>query len=121
MVWDEDFRRESLGSGDALLRGHCIRLIDREEGEVDVSEIGHLGDVFGVAGDVNPKPVEGEDIAVAIAFRVERLTAGGCVVSGNGVEGDTVKGNGFAVGDNLATAYALAGSSIEDEPGRFFC
>lgn len=119
MVWDEDFRGESLSGGDALRGGHCIRLIDREEGEVDVLEVSHLWDVFSVSGDVDTQAVEGEDVAVAIAFRVEFLTAEGSVVSGNGVEGDAVNGKRFAIGDYLAATDALAGSAIEDEPGRF--
>ena len=71
MVGDEDLGAEGEGGGGGLFGRHGVGEVAGEEGEVDIAEGGHLGDVFGVAGDVDAEAAEGEDVAVVAALGVE--------------------------------------------------
>ena len=55
MVGVQDFRREHPCSVGRLGNGHCIGLVDREEGDVYVFEILQLRDVFRVAGYIDTR------------------------------------------------------------------
>ena len=108
MVWEKDLRVYSLRGFGGLLRRHCVGLVAGQEGHVDVLDILHLGDVFGVAGDVDPKTVDGEDVAIVAALGMEFLPALGRVVGGNGLDFDLFANClSFAVGKRRAGAVEL--------------
>ena len=52
VVGDEHLGLEHVGGVNALIRGHCVRLVDREESQVNVFEISHFGDILRVSGGV---------------------------------------------------------------------
>ena len=83
---------------------HGVGEIHADEGDVDVLEGAHFGNVFGVAGEIEADAAEGEDVSVAAAFVVEKFAgrrATGEVVGGNGFDGPALPGFGFAIGDGL--------------------
>ena len=86
MVRDEDLGLEDLGGMDALVHGHRVGLVDREESDVNILDIGHLRDVFRVTGDIDAEPVDGKDEAVVTALGMEVRASLGVIVSGNGVK-----------------------------------
>ena len=118
VVRDEDLGGDGLGSGDALVHSHRKGLVHREEGDVNVFQVRHLGDVFGVAGDVDAETVDGEDITVAVALGMEHFATGRGVVGRDRIHDDTTRKFGpLPVRDGLALADLGAAGLIEDQPG----
>ena len=54
MVGEQHLGLDDVGGTNQLLRGHSIGLVARQESDVNVLDFSHLGNVFGVAGNVNP-------------------------------------------------------------------
>ena len=75
---------------DELLDGHRVGLVTGEEGNIDVLDVGHFGDVLGVASDIDFQAIQGEDEAVVPTFGVELLVAFRGVVGGYGLHGEVV-------------------------------
>ena len=71
MVGEQHFRLDHPCGVDELLGSHGVRLIAREEGDVNVFDFSHFRDVLGVGGDVDSQAIEGEDEAVVPSFGVE--------------------------------------------------
>ena len=59
MVREQYFGLDGFCHLDELIDGHGVRLVAGQEGDVDVMDVGHFRDVFGVAGDVDPQSIEG--------------------------------------------------------------
>ena len=116
MIRDQDLGLKDLGGMDALVHGHRVRLVDREEGDVDILDIGHLRDVLRIAGDIDAESVDGEDKAIVTALRVEVRAALGVIVGGDGVQVD-VAGElaAIAVGHHGAPAKHLRDAGVSDE------
>ena len=68
VIWEEHTRLNDFGSTDELLRSHGVGLVARQECDIDVLNVGHLGDVLCVASDIDAQAVEGQDVAVVSAF-----------------------------------------------------
>ena len=114
MVGEKDLRVYSLRGFGGLLRRHGVGLVAGQEGHVDVLDILHLVDVFGIAGDVDPQSVDGEDVAVVAALGVELLPALGRVVGGNGLDFDLFANClSFAVGKRRASAVELLDRGVQ--------
>ena len=88
MVGEENLRLNDPCSVDTLMDSHCVGLVTRQEGNVDILQVGHLGDILRIASDVDAQPVEGEDIAVVASLGVELLMVGCRVVGRHGLDGD---------------------------------
>ena len=76
---------DGFGSLDELLGLHGVGLVAWQEGNVDVFEFCHFGDVLGVAGDVDAQSVDGEQVAVVATFGVELEVAFGGVIGRYGL------------------------------------
>ena len=96
VVGEEDAGTDDLGGVDQLFDGHGVGLVAREEGDVDVFELGHLGDVLSVASNVDAQAVDGEYIAVVTTLGMELLAAWCGVIGGYSLQGD-VAANGDTV------------------------
>ena len=93
-------------------------MVHREEGNVNVFQVSHLGDILGVAGHVDAEAVDGEDIAVAVALGMEHFAAGGGIVGRDRVHDDAARKFGpLPVRNGLALADLGAAGLIEDQPG----
>ena len=90
VIGEEHLGLDDLCGVGSLFDGHRIRLVAGQESDVDVLDIGHLGDVLGVACDVDAHAVEGKDIAVVTTLGVELLASGSGVVGWYGLDGDVV-------------------------------
>ena len=90
VVGEQHLRFDGLRRIDELLHRHRIGLVAGEEGDVDVFDVSHLGDVLGVTSDVDPQPVKGEDEAIVAPFGVELLVVWGGVVGRDSLNGDVV-------------------------------
>ena len=88
MVGEQHFRLDDSRCVDTLIDGHRVGLVARQEGDVDILQVGHLGDVLRIAGDVDAQTVEGEDITVVTPLGVELLMVGCRVVGRHGLDGD---------------------------------
>ena len=71
-----------------LIDSHRVGLVAGQEGDVDVLQIGHLGDILSVTCDIDAQIVEGEDIAVVTPLGVEHLAPLSVVVGRNGLNLD---------------------------------
>lgn len=71
MIWEQNsWIYYSCGVGE-LLWCHGVWEVAGYEGDVDVVDVGHFADVFGVSGDVYSNVVDVEYVAVVSAFRME--------------------------------------------------
>ena len=75
MIGEEHLWADDTCSTDKLVGRHCVGLVAWQEGDVDVVDVGHFGNVFRVAGNVDTQTVEREDVAVVASLRVKLLTA----------------------------------------------
>ena len=83
MIREEHFRTDDFGNFDHLLRRHRVWLIARQESDVDVLDICHLRNIFRVAGNVNPQPIDIQDITIVTSFGMELPMSVGSVVRRN--------------------------------------
>ena len=90
VIGEEHLGFDDLRGVGCLFDGHRIGLVAGQEGDGDVLDIGHLGDVLRVACDVDAHAVEGEDIAVVTTLGVELFASWGGVVGWYGLDGDVV-------------------------------
>ena len=88
MVGEEDLRLNDPCSVDTLIDGHRVGLVTGQEGNVDILQVGHLGDILRIASDVDAQTVEGEDIAVVASLGVELLMVGRGIIGRHGLDGD---------------------------------
>ena len=88
MVGEENLRLNGLCSLYQLIDCHCVRLIAGQEGNVDIPDGFHLGDVLCVAGNVDAQSVEGQDIAVVTTFWMELRATFRVVIGRNGLDLD---------------------------------
>ena len=88
VIGEEHLGLDDLGSIDHLIDRHRVGLVAGQEGNVDVLQVGHLGDVLGITSDVDAQTVEGEHIAVVTTFGVELLMLGGGVIGRHCLDGD---------------------------------
>lgn len=86
VVGEEDFGFECLGGFGELLGCHGEGKVAGKEGYVDGAEGGHLGYGLGVAGYIDHKVVDGDDVSVASAFGMELGFGQRGVVGRNGEE-----------------------------------
>ena len=71
MIGEEHLRLDDACRLDELVGCHRVGLVARQEGDVDVVDVSHLGNVLRVSGYVDAQAVEVEDVAVVTSFRVE--------------------------------------------------
>ena len=76
---------DDLGGTDKLLGCHRVGLVAGQEGNVDVLDLLHLGDLFGITRDIDAQAVERQDVAIVAALGVELQVPLGCVVSRYGL------------------------------------
>ena len=88
MVWDDDLRVEGPDGVGGFLGRHGVGKVHADEGDVDVLEGAHLGDAFGVSGEVEALASIGEYVAVVASLGMIEL-------SGCGTAREVVGGNGF--------------------------
>ena len=101
-----------------LVGGHGVGLVAGQKGNVDVFENGHLGDVLGIAGDVDAETVEGEYVAVVTTLGVELVTACRGVVGRYGLEGEAVaEHDAVAVLHDACRAVHLCHVRIGEDDG----
>lgn len=104
-----------------LLRGHRVGLVAGQEGDVDVLDGLHLGDVLGVAGDVDAQAVEGEDVAVVAPLGMELQMPFGGVVGRDSLHGDVVgQFQTVAVVHRRALAEHLYTTPVHDQLRALF-
>lgn len=116
VIGNEDLGTDDLRGIDTLVYRHRIRLIHREEGNVDVLDAGHLRDVLGVAGDVDAEAVDGEDEAVVAALRVEHGPAFGIVVGGDRIDFDVLaEVAAVAIGHHVSGAAHFSAAGVGDQ------
>ena len=97
MVGVEDRRFQCLHRFDGLVDGHRVGLVDRQEGDVDILQRLQFGRGFAIAGDVDARAAEGEDIAAVLAvFGMELQVPVGRVVSGHGLDFQVIARRGDA-------------------------
>ena len=60
MIREQDFWLYYLCRLDELLGGHGVWLIARHEGDVDIFDVSHLGDVLGITCYVDAQSVYGQ-------------------------------------------------------------
>ena len=65
MIRADDLRFEFAHGTGCLLDGHGERKIHAHKGGVDVFQMPHFRDVFGVAADVNAPLIDRDDVSVA--------------------------------------------------------
>lgn len=65
----------------SLFRCHRIRLVDRQEGYIDILYLFHFRDIFRVSGNVNPGAAHSEDISVVTSLGMEFISTGSCIIS----------------------------------------
>ena len=88
VIGEEHLRLDDACRLDELVGCHRVGLVARQEGDVDVVDVSHLGDVLRVSGDVDAQAVEVEDVAVVTSFRVELRASLRCVVGRNSLHFD---------------------------------
>ena len=116
VVGEEDAGTDEAGGTEELVGCHGVGLVAGEKGDVDVVEVCHLGDVLGVAGNVDAEAVEGEDVAVVASFGMELEMPFGDVVGRNGFDGDEVgEGEAVAVVEDVATTCHVGTTLVGDE------
>ena len=90
MIGEEHLGLDDLGNLDHLVYSHRVGLVAGQEGHVDILDVCHLGDVLGVASNVDAEAVEGEDIAVVTTLRVILLMSGCGVIGWHRLDGDVL-------------------------------
>ena len=63
-----------------LIGRHRIRLVTRQESNVDILNLRHLRDILGIAGNIDTQAIDGKDIAIIAPLGVELLASGSGVV-----------------------------------------
>ena len=76
VVGEEYLGFDNLRCVDHLIDRHRVALVAGQEGDIDVLQVGHLGDVLRVSCDIDAQTVEGEHVAVVTALGVELLMIG---------------------------------------------
>ena len=111
MIREEHLRFDGLCSLNQLINRHCIRLVARQEGNVDILNLCHLGDILGVASNIYAQAIDGQDIAVVTSLRMELGTTLRIVVSRNDLQGDVVTiGHAVAISQSDAiTKHVIDG------------
>jgi len=71
MVWVEDFRTKGFRSVGYHFRGHRVREIHGQKGNIDSLEILHLRCVFRVSCNVDPLVAEANNVSVASTLWME--------------------------------------------------
>ena len=71
-----------------LTHGHGERLVHRQEGHINVLQISHLRDVFGITSHIDTQTVDGEDVPIAIALWVKAHVVWGGVIGRNALQQD---------------------------------
>lgn len=116
MIRDENLGLEHVCRIHALLRCHCERLVHREEGDVYVLEIGHLRNVLGVTGGINPQAVDGKNVTVTVTLGMILKMSGSGVVSRNSLKEDVLgQLTGLAIADGFTVSYHVAALLVEKE------
>ena len=73
MIREEHLRFDGLCSLNQLINRHCIRLVARQEGNVDILNLCHLGDILSVASDIYAQAIDGEDMSHGARYGVTLL------------------------------------------------
>ena len=68
MVRIQNMRLNDFSRLYSLFRCHRIRLVDRQEGYIDILYLFHFRDIFRVSGNVNPGAAHSEDISVVTSL-----------------------------------------------------
>ena len=110
VVGEEYLGLDDLRSVDTLLDSHGVRLVAGQEGDVDILQVGHLGDVLRVASDVDAETVEGEYVAVVTALGVVLLAPWGGVIGWYGLDDDV-----GSVFDSFAVAHDESVSEVSED------
>ena len=71
VIGEEHVRFDDFCGTNQLVGGHGVGLVAGQEGDVDVFDVGHFGNVFGVAGNIDAQAVDGQDVAIVASFGVE--------------------------------------------------
>ena len=104
VIGDDDFRVEGPNRVGSFVGRHGVGEIHADEGDVDVLEGAHLGDAFGVGGEVEALASVGEDVAIVASLGMVELSGGGAareVVGGDGFDGPLLPLAGLMVGDGF--------------------
>ena len=80
MIWDKNFGLDYFGCLDTLLGSHCIWLVDREYGYVNLPQFLHFRQHFRIAGHIDDQVADFYEVAVAIALRMKLEVVFGSVV-----------------------------------------
>ena len=118
VVGEDDAGADDARGADELLGRHGVGLVAGQEGDVDadVVELFHLGDVLGVAGDVDVEAVDGEDEAVVAPLGMELGASLGVVVGGHGLDVEVVgQLQVVAVGHHFALAELVGAALVGNE------
>ncbi len=70
------FRLHLLGSIQKHCVVHRVRQVFRQESYVNDAKLGHLGDVFGVTGNIHLELAKPQHVAIPPSLRMEELTIG---------------------------------------------
>src|ERR1700730_703082 len=110
VIGDDNIRVERSDRISSLIGWHGVGQIHAHERHVDVLERTHLGDAFGVAGEVEALAAVREDVAIAASLVVKEFSRGGAalqVVRGDSFNGPVPPGFGFSIGNGLGARDGL--------------
>ena len=88
VVGEEYLGFDDLRCVDHLIDRHRVGLVAGQEGDIDVLQIGHLGDVLSIACDIDAQTVEGEHITVVASLGMEVAIGRGGVIGRHSLDGD---------------------------------
>ena len=116
MIGEQHFRLDSLGSLYQLFCGHRIGLVTGQEGDVDILDSRHLGNVLRVACDIDSQSVDGQDIAIVAPLGMELRATLRRIICRNGLHRKAL-GNLqlVAIGHHLTRTVHVGTALIGDE------
>ena len=118
VIWEQHFWLDDSSDVEKLLNCHGVRLVAGQESDINIIDVSHFWDIFGVAGDVNFQSIEGEYETVVTALWVEVLMTFGGVVGRNGLNGNVIgKLKDVAVSHHGTIAKHISATLVGDELG----
>ena len=117
MIREQHLRLDHFGRFHQLFRRHCIRLVARQESNVNVPDICHFRNVLCVASNIDSQTIDRQDITVVTAFGVKLRTALSIIVGRNSLHREAISYLQLvAIGHHLARAQHVGTPLVGDKP-----